>query len=129
MIIYSEKTKKTYTSVEDCATDEAAYDAKIAEEKRIAEEKEQARKVRESEVAEAYEALAKAEKRYNDLVDAYNNDYGYPTFCECEGCEGCDFCEDEEDKECETGCECHSHGPREMTPQEVLAALVFGLMR
>ena len=129
MIIYSEKTKKTYTSVEACAADEAAYDAKIAEEKRIAEEKEQARKVREVEVTEAYDALVKAEKRYNDLVDAYNNDYGYLTFCEGEGCDFCEDKEDEKDEECETDCECHSHGPREMTPQELLAALVFGLMR
>ena len=52
MIIYSEKTKKTYTTVEACAEAEAAYDAKVAEEKRIAEEKEAARKVRVAELDE-----------------------------------------------------------------------------
>ena len=137
MIIYSEKTKKTYPTVDACAEAEAAYDAKIAEEKRIAEEKEQARKVREAEVAEAYEALAKAEKRYNELVEAYNHDYGYPTFCECEGCEGCDFCEDEEEDDCECECGCcggccdeDDHMPMmELRPEEILAALFFGAIR
>ena len=132
MIIYSEKTKKTYTTVEACAEAEAAYDAKVAEEKRIAEEKEQARQVRVAELDTAHQAIVEAVEKYNALIDAYNKDYPEDCYCPC----GCD-CAEAEDDDCECECGCcggccdeDDHMPMmELRPEEILAALVFGAIR
>lgn len=124
MIIYSEKTKKTYTTVEACAEAEAAYDAKVAEEKRIAEEKEAARKVRVAELDEAYEAVIKAQEHYNELVEAYNADY--PDDEECCCC-GCDCCDDEE--ECECGCDEHEIPVGAIPLDIVMGAVISALLR
>lgn len=69
MKIFSEITGKEYKSVEDCILDERAYEAKKAEEKRIAEEKAKTRAQRAKEVDEAY-------KHWRQLVKEFCKDYG-----------------------------------------------------
>lgn len=86
MIIYSEKTKQKYDSVEACAAAEAAFDQEQA---RIAEERnrlEETREARVKEIQDAYNAIEnikaeygkkieEAKQKYNTLVRDYNRDF------------------------------------------------------
>lgn len=86
MIIYSEKTKQKYDSVEACAAAEAAFDQeqmRIAEERNRLEETREARikeiqdayKAIEDTKAEAYKKIEEAKHKYNMLVRDYNRDF------------------------------------------------------
>ena len=76
MIIYSEKTKEQYKSVEECIAAEEQYDAALKakeEEKRMWEAQ---KAERANEVAEAFTVYMTAIKKYETLRDAYVRDYG-----------------------------------------------------
>ena len=86
MIIYSEKTKQKYDSVEACAAAEAAFDqeqVRIAEERNRLEETREARikeiqdayKAIEDIKAESYKKIEEAKHKYNMLVREYNRDF------------------------------------------------------
>ena len=86
MIIYSEKTKQKYDSVEACAAAETAFDqeqARIAEERNRLEETREARvkeiqdayKAIEDIKAESYKKIEEAKQKYNALVRDYNRDF------------------------------------------------------
>ncbi len=86
MIIYSEKTKQKYDSVEACAAAEAAFDqeqVRIAEERNRLEETREARikeiqdayKAIEDIKAESYKKIEEAKHKYNMLVRDYNRDF------------------------------------------------------
>lgn len=89
MVIYSEKTKKKYESVEACMADEALYDAEQEKEMKAKQEMEAAKEARAKEIADAYEAMmnikrkyaeefGKARDHYYTLVKEYNKDYSKP---------------------------------------------------
>ena len=80
MIIYSEKTNKAYNSVESCLNAEKEYDLLKQKEEEERLEKEQVKKTREAELAEARETIKKAQKHYSDLLNAYTKDYGSDPF-------------------------------------------------
>ena len=64
---YSEKTKKDYSTEEDCLAAEKEYDeANAAKEKERAIVKKDA-----DEINKAYEELKNARKKYNDLVNKF----------------------------------------------------------
>ena len=86
MIIYSEKTKQKYDSVEACAAAEEAFDkeqARIAEERNRLEETREARikeiqdayKAIEDTQAEYHKKIEEAKHKYNMLVRDYNRDF------------------------------------------------------
>ena len=87
MKIMSEKTGKTYATVEECVAAEKAYDEKVAEkkaaeEKALAERKAKSealiaeRKDRAAEVENAYKAILEAQKVYREKLNAFIKDYG-----------------------------------------------------
>ena len=87
MKIYSEKTNKEYTTVEECLQAEKEFDEAVAKEKaekerKLAEEQAkhkaltEARKSRANEVEEAYKAVIEAQKHYHELLQAFCKDYG-----------------------------------------------------
>ena len=76
MIIYSEKTRGEYKSVEECLAAEAEYD-KVLKAKEEEEKLWKAQKMeRAEEVAEAFNNYIKASRQYCNLKDAYVRDYG-----------------------------------------------------
>ena len=77
MIIISEKTKKQYNTIEECIAAEKEYDAKIQKEKEQRKMLEEQRSIRLAEIEAAYDEIIKARKKYSDLLDKYNVDYGY----------------------------------------------------
>ena len=71
---YSEKTKKYYSTKEDCVAAEKEYDS--AHEAEIKER--EARKKDADKVQEAYNALVAARKAYEDAVSDFTNKHsGY----------------------------------------------------
>ena len=76
MIIYSEKTKEKYTSIEECQKAEAEFDAltakKEAEQKKLAEQ----RRERAREVEDAYKRAVEADKEFSRLRNKFIHDYG-----------------------------------------------------
>lgn len=77
MIIYSDKTKKKYETVDECLKAEAAFDEEVAqkeaEKKALATQK----KERADEVVELYKAVREAEKKYLAARNKFVKDYGY----------------------------------------------------
>ena len=87
MKIYSEKTNKEYTSVEDCLAAEKEYDEameakKAAEEKAFAERKAKQealaveRKADADEVEAARQELIAAKKKFNDVLAKFCQKHG-----------------------------------------------------
>ena len=76
MKILSEKTNKSYATVQECLAAEKEYDEKVAKEKEKQEKLSAARKERANEIEQAYKASADAYKHYQDLLDAFVKDYG-----------------------------------------------------
>ena len=76
MTIISEKTGKTYESVEACLEDEKKFDREVEE----AENKKKAlantRKERAKEVEDAYNARLEADKLYREKLNKFIDDYG-----------------------------------------------------
>ena len=76
MVIYSEKTKQRYDTVQECIAAETEYDR---EQSRIAEEKkkiQQEKEARQKELAEAHQAAVDAEENYRKLFASFVKDYG-----------------------------------------------------
>lgn len=69
MTIYSEKTNKVYSTVDECLADEKAFDDKKAQEKAKKDKLAADRKVRAAEVTDAY-------KNYHEKLAAFIKDYG-----------------------------------------------------
>ena len=68
MIIYSEKTKQKYDSVEACAAAEAAFDQEQA---RIAEERNRLEETREARIKEIQDAYKAIDKGRNQDVKSF----------------------------------------------------------
>ena len=76
MIIYSEKTKQKYDSVEACEIAEREWDALQEKKKEEARIKAEERKTRAKEVEDAFKFAAEAQKKANELLNAFLKDYG-----------------------------------------------------
>lgn len=76
MVIYSEKTKKEYKSVDECVAAEAEYDKKQEEKRLEAIRKASEKNDREKIIREAYNKVEQATKDYYKLLDEYYKDYG-----------------------------------------------------
>ena len=76
MVIYSEKTKKEYKSVDECVAAESEYDKKQAEKRLEAIRKASEKNDREKIIREAYNKVEQATKDYYKLLDEYYKDYG-----------------------------------------------------
>lgn len=81
MIISSEKTGKTYNTVEECLEAEKLFDAEQLKKKEEEERKAAEKTARMDEIHAAKEAIRVAEKRYVELVKAYNRDYAVAPRC------------------------------------------------
>lgn len=81
MIISSEKTGKTYNTVEECLEAEKLFDAEQLKKKEEEERKAAEKTARMDEIHAAKEAIRAAEKRYIELVNAYNRDYAVAPRC------------------------------------------------
>lgn len=76
MKIMSEKTNKTYATVEECLAAEKEFDEAVAKKKEEAEKLNKTRKNRANEVEEAYKTAQDAYQHYRDLLDTFVKDYG-----------------------------------------------------
>lgn len=76
MVIYSEKTKKEYKSVDECVAAESTYDKKQEEKRLEAIRKAGKKNDREKAIREAYDKVEQATKDYYKLLDEYYKDYG-----------------------------------------------------
>ena len=76
MVIYSEKTKKEYKSVDECVAEESEYDKKQEEKRLEAQRKAEIKDDREKAIREAYNKVEQATKDYYKLLDEYYKDYG-----------------------------------------------------
>ena len=76
MKVISEKTGKTYSTVEECVEDEKKFDEEIAAEVAKRENLSKERKNRAKEVEEAYKARIEADKIYREKLNKFVDDYG-----------------------------------------------------
>ena len=76
MTIISEKTGKTYETVEDCLADEKKFDLAVEEEEDKKKELANTRKERAKEVEDAYNARLEADKLYREKLNKFIDDYG-----------------------------------------------------
>ena len=76
MTIISEKTGKTYETVEDCLADEKKFDLAVEEEENKKKELANARKERAKEVEDAYNARLEADRLYREKLNKFIDDYG-----------------------------------------------------
>lgn len=76
MYVYSEKTNKKYSSVDECIADEKAFDEALAREKAEKEQLASKRAERAKEVEDAYQKIIEAKNVYDKLLDKFVEDYG-----------------------------------------------------
>ena len=76
MKILSEKTGEIYDSVEACQEAERLFDEAEARKEAERKAKADARKIRATEVEDAYKAVIEAKKAYKEKLDAFVKDYG-----------------------------------------------------
>ena len=76
MTIISEKTGKTYESVEACLEDEKKFDREVEEAENKKKELTNTRKERAKEVEDAYNARLEADKLYREKLNKFIDDYG-----------------------------------------------------
>lgn len=76
MKILSEKTGKTYATVDECIAAEKEFDDALEAEKKKKEELASNRKARATEVEEAYKAISVAKKNYYKVLQNFIKDYG-----------------------------------------------------
>lgn len=76
MTIISEKTGKTYETVEDCLADEKKFDLAVEEKENKKKELANARKERAKEVEDAYHARLEADRLYREKLNKFIDDYG-----------------------------------------------------
>ena len=81
MKIISEKTNKTYATVEECLAAEKEYDEKIAAAKARQERLEKNKQLRYDELEAAHNKYIEAYKYYKDILKEYLKDYNeYKSF-------------------------------------------------
>lgn len=76
MTIISEKTGKTYETVEDCLADEKKFDLAVEEKENKKKELANARKERAKEVEDAYNTRLEADRLYKEKLNKFIDDYG-----------------------------------------------------
>lgn len=76
MTIISEKTGKTYETVDECLADEKKFDLAVEEKENKKKELANARKERAKEVEDAYNARLEADKFYREKLNKFIDDYG-----------------------------------------------------
>jgi len=76
MTIISEKTGKTYETVEDCLADEKKFDLTVEKEENKKKELANTRKERAKEVEDAYNARLEADRLYREKLNKFIDDYG-----------------------------------------------------
>lgn len=76
MKIISEKTGKTYDTVDACLLAEKEYDDALEAETKKKEELAKNRKARATEVEEAYKKISEARKDYYQILRKFIEDYG-----------------------------------------------------
>lgn len=76
MKYYSDVTKKFYNTPNECEKDEAIMLDAQAKEKMEKEKKAAERKARAAEVESARKAMAMAQKKYRETLEAFVKDYG-----------------------------------------------------
>jgi len=76
MRIFSEKTGKEYNSVELCLADEKKFDEAKAAEQEKKEKMAATRKMRATEIEDAYKAVLEAQKAYREKLNKFIEDYG-----------------------------------------------------
>ena len=76
MTIISEKTGKTYETVEDCLADEKKFDLAVEEKENKKKELANTRKERAKEVEDAYKARINADRLYREKLNKFIDDYG-----------------------------------------------------
>lgn len=75
MIITSEKTHKTYETVEECIAAEKAFDEEQARKEKAQKQLQSERKARAEEIEVARKAMNEAQNNYRKLVEAFVRDY------------------------------------------------------
>ena len=76
MKIFSEKTNKYYSTVDECVEAEKKYDEEVAAKEAKKKELSDARKNRAKEVEDAYKARLEADKVYQEKLNKFIEDYG-----------------------------------------------------
>ena len=76
MTIISEKTGKTYETVDECLADEKKFDIAVEEEENKKKELANARKERAKEVEDAYNSRLEADRLYREKLNKFIDDYG-----------------------------------------------------
>jgi uncharacterized protein YgiB involved in biofilm formation len=76
MKIFSEKTNKYYSTVDECVEAEKKYDEEVAAKEAKKKELSDARKNRAKEVEDAYKARLEADKIYQEKLNKFIEDYG-----------------------------------------------------
>lgn len=76
MTIISEKTGKTYNTVEECLADEKKFDLAMEEKENRKKDLANRRKERAKEVENAYKARLEADKTYREKLNKFIDDYG-----------------------------------------------------
>ena len=76
MKIFSEKTNKYYSTVDECVEAEKKYDEEVATKEAKKKELSDARKNRAKEVEDAYKARLEADKVYQEKLNKFIDDYG-----------------------------------------------------
>ena len=76
MKIFSEKTNKYYSTVDECVEAEKKYDEEVATKEAKKKELSDARKNRAKEVEDAYKARLEADKVYQEKLNKFIEDYG-----------------------------------------------------
>ena len=71
MTILSEKTGKTYSTVEQCIADEKKFDEEAAAELERKNKLNESRKERAKDVEQAYKAKVEANKLYRDKLNKF----------------------------------------------------------
>jgi len=77
MKYYSEITKNYYNTEKECVEAEQKIQQQRKEQEAKAKKLVEEKKGRANEVQEAYKALREAQKKYNELKNAFIKDYGY----------------------------------------------------
>ena len=75
MLYYSETLKKTFNTEKECKEAEEKENIRIEKEQKENEKFIAEKKMRATEVEQAYKALQEAKEKYNDLVSNFIKDY------------------------------------------------------
>lgn len=80
MIIYSEKTKQQYETVEQCLAAETEFDEAKRQEEVKKEEMKKLKQARAQEIADAYQGLLEIKEHFYKMVRDYEKEFGKAQF-------------------------------------------------